>query len=111
MHRIRSLGPTVALMTLLGAAAAWGGAITSSSPTVSAGWQRVEAPDVLGGACFMVKNRSAAASETAAWTLQAPAAGDYQVQVYVPKMDSLGARTQNATYLISRPHGVAIRSG
>src|SRR5262249_18228803 len=111
MHRIRSLGPIVALMALLGAAAAWGEGITNSSPTVTTGWQRIEAPDVLGGACFIVKNRSTAAAETAAWTLQAPGAGDYQVQVYVPRMDGLGTRTQNATYLISRPHGVAVRNG
>ena len=57
----------------------------------------------------MVKNRSTVASETAAWILHAPSTGDYQVQVYVPPVDSLGARTQSATYLVSTPHGPAVR--
>src|SRR5437867_13420103 len=109
MHRIRSLGPAVALIALLGAAAAWGQGAANNSPTASPGWQRVDAADSLGGACFMVKNRSTVASETAAWILHAPSTGDYQVQVYVPPVDSLGARTQSATYLVSTPHGPAVR--
>src|SRR5438067_9765631 len=111
MHRIRSLGPAVALIALVCAAGAWGQGATNISPTVTAGWQRVDAADSLGAACFMVKNRSAVASATAAWTLRAPSAGDYQVQVYVPPVDNLGARTQSATYLVSTPHGPAVRSG
>ena len=91
MHRIRSLGLAVALIGLLGTAA-WGQEAANTSPSVSAGWQRVNAADALGGVCFMVKNRSGTASETAAWTLQAPAAGDYQVQVYIPPVDRLGQR-------------------
>src|SRR5436305_13575875 len=111
MHRIRSLGFAVACIALLGATAVWGEGAISNSPSVSAGWQRVDAADSLGGGCFMVKNRSAAASESAAWTLQAPSAGNYQVQVYIPPVDSLGARTQSATYLVSTPHGPAVRNG
>src|SRR6266852_624146 len=111
MHRMRSLGRTVAVLALLGATAVWGQEAPNDSPTVSTGWQRVQAAGAVGGAYYMAKNRLKATSQTAGWSLQVPAAGDYQIQVYIPPVDTPGPRTQNATYIISRGHGALIRSG
>ena len=108
---MRCLGRAVAVFALLGTTAAWGQEAPQDSPSVSTGWQRVEAAGAVGGACFMAKNRLRATSETATWGLPVPALGDYQIQVYVPPVDSLGPRTQNATYIIRRGRGVLIRSG
>src|SRR6266571_3353912 len=108
---MRCLGRAVAVFALLGTTAAWGQEAPQDSPSVSTGWQRVEAAGAVGGACFMAKNRLRATSETATWGLPVPAVGDYQIQVYVPPVDSLGPRTQNATYIIRRGRGVLIRSG
>src|SRR6266571_3419223 len=103
---MRCLGRAVAVFALLGTTAAWGQEAPQNSPSVSTGWQRVEAAGAVGGACFMAKNRLRATSETATWGLPVPAVGDYQIQVYVPPVDSLGPRTQNATYIIRRAAGV-----
>src|SRR5713101_4949781 len=111
MHRMRSLGRTVAVFALLGATAAWGQEAPNNNPTVSTGWQRVQAASAVGGAFYLAKNRLKATSQTASWNLSVPAAGDYQIQVYISPVDTPGPRTQNATYIISRGHGSLIRSG
>ena len=40
-----------------------------------------------------------------------PAAGDYQIQVYIPPAGNLSPRTRNATYIISRGHGGLLKNG
>jgi hypothetical protein len=106
---MRLLGRAVAAFALLGAAAAWGQGQTSDSPTVSGGWQSLTSTSAVGGSYFSVKNRQSSTSETATWALQAPSTGDYQIQVYIPPADSSGPRTQNATYVINRGLGTALR--
>jgi hypothetical protein len=108
---MRSLGRAVAILALLGATAAWGQEAPNDSPSVSAGWQRVESATAVGGACYMTKNRLKATSQAATWSLQVPAGGDYRIQVYVPPVDNQLPRTRNATYVISRGHGVLIKAG
>src|SRR5688572_13303654 len=106
MLKMRSLGYAVAAFALLGAAAAWGQELANDSPTVSGGWQRVDSASSVGGASFKARNRIGATKETAAWSLEAPAAGDYQIQVYVPPSDEGELRTKNATYIIHRGRGI-----
>ncbi len=106
---MRSLGRAVAVFALLGGTAAWGQQPTNDSPAVSGGWQRVPAATAVGGVCYMARNHLGGTKETASWSLQAPAAGDYQIQVYVPPMEGQPPPTRNATYVISRGHGGLIR--
>src|SRR5260370_16791815 len=97
MHRMRSLGRTLVVLALLGATAAWGQEAPNDNPTVSAGWQRVQAASAVGGAFYLAKNRLKATSQTASWNLSVPAAGDYQIHVYIPPVDTPGPRTHTPT--------------
>lgn len=111
MDRMRWMGRAVTVLALMGATAAWGLEPSSDSPTLSGGWQRVDAATAVGGTCFAVKNRMGTTQETAVWNLQAPAGGDYQIQIYTPPVDGPGPRTRNATYVINRGHGLLVRGG
>src|SRR5262245_5018136 len=102
MHRMRLYGGIVAMLALLGATSAWGQGQSSDSAAVSPGWQKVEEASSVGGNCFVAKNRAATTKETAAWSLEVPSAGDYQIQVYVPPAAAQQPRTHSAMYLISR---------
>ena len=55
--------------------------------------------------------RSSSTKETAAWSLQIPTAGDYQILVHVPPAGGQTPRTRNATYIISRGRGGLIKGG
>jgi len=106
------LGRAVVVLALLGGTAAWGGQEpVSDSPSVSPGWQRVTDASAEGGTCFVVKNHAGSTKETASWNVQVPAAGDYQIQVYIPPAGNLSPRTRNATYIISRGHGGLLKNG
>jgi hypothetical protein len=77
-------------------------AIINSTPTLTSFWQQNNFAEAIGGVYASTFNTQTTPDSTATWQGTLPAAGNYTVEVFIPRQPSSNSvpRTQNATYQI-----------
>jgi hypothetical protein len=76
--------------------------IVNSNPSLNRGWQSRTFAEAIGGSYFATFNTQSTAESTASWEGTLPAAGNYTVEVFIPRPrpGTTVPRTQSATYQI-----------
>lgn len=76
--------------------------IVNSTPILTSFWQKNSFTEAIGGVYAATFNSQITPDSTATWQGTLPVAGNYTVEVFIPRSRSVSAvpRTQNATYQI-----------
>jgi hypothetical protein len=73
--------------------------IVSSRPTLRGGWTQNTFSEAIGGVYFATFNTQSNVASTATWSGTLPAAGQYKVEVFIPRQrQGFTPRTNRATY-------------
>jgi len=78
-------------------------AVVNSAPVLTEAWARNTSSEAIGGVYYGSFNTASGAKNTATWTGTLPAAGNYRVEVFIPRQPvrAVAPRTAKATYQIT----------